>query len=345
MMVACALMVAVRPFAGPRRSPKDRPADPGWGLWLGPAILGILGLILGLVPVLIEETFIARMVSDVAEVHLEGHLALWHGLGPALLLSLVTFALGGLLYASLDRVRDGLAAAEPRLPRTEAWYDRALAATLEAASSGTRALQNGRMTHYLRGTFFALGFVTLVALIAGETYWPAFALSPALIDWAIVALIVASIFVVLVTHSRLTAITALGGVGAGIAMIFVLYGAIDVAMTQLFVEILVVVFLAIAMVRLPPAGAIGFRIRDAAIAAFLGITVTLALLSVLAADPDPYLTTFFEEKSVPDALGHNIVNVILVDFRGFDTMGEISVIVIAGLAATAALLAGRRTRR
>ena len=60
---------------------------------------------------------------------------------------------------------------------------------------------------------------------------------------------------VLRTHSRLTAITALGGVGAGIAIVFVLYGAIDVAMTQLFVEILVVVFLAIAMVRLPPAGA------------------------------------------------------------------------------------------
>ena len=59
---------------------------------------------------------------------------------------------------------------------------------------------------------------------------------------------------VLRTHSRLTAITALGGVGAGIAIVFVLYGAIDVAMTQLFVEILVVVFLAIAMVRLPPVG-------------------------------------------------------------------------------------------
>ena len=75
---------------------------------------------------------------------------------------------------------------------------------------------------------------------------------------------------VLRTRSRLTAITALGGVGAGIAIIFVLYGAIDVAMTQLFVEILVVVFLAIAMVRLPPSGAVPFRAGNAPVAGCSG---------------------------------------------------------------------------
>ena len=116
-------------------------------------------------------------------------------------------------------------------------------------------------------------------------------------------------------------------------------------MTQLFVEILVVVFLAIAMVRLPPAGALPFRAGNAAVAALLGVGVTLAVLSVLGTDLDPFLTRYFEAKSTPDAFGHNIVNVILVDFRGFDTLGEISVIVIAGLAATAALRAGRKAPR
>ena len=116
-------------------------------------------------------------------------------------------------------------------------------------------------------------------------------------------------------------------------------------MTQLFVEILVVVFLAIAMVRLPPSGAVPFDARNALVAGLLGVAVTLALLSVLGARPDPYLTAYFEAKSVPEALGHNIVNVILVDFRGFDTMGEISVIVIAGIAAIAVLRAGRKAPR
>jgi multicomponent Na+:H+ antiporter subunit A len=115
-------------------------------------------------------------------------------------------------------------------------------------------------------------------------------------------------------------------------------------MTQLFVEILVVVFLAIAMVRLPPAGALPFRPGNAAVALLLGVAVTLAVLSVLGTELDPALTRYFEAKSTPEAYGHNIVNVILVDFRGFDTLGEISVIVIAGLAATAALNAGRKPR-
>ena len=164
-------------------------------------------------------------------------------------------------------------------------------------------------------------------------------------DWAIFVIIAVSIVMVLRTHSRLTAITALGGVGSGIAIIFVLYGAIDVAMTQLFVEILVVIFLAIAMVRLPPTGAMPFKVGNALVAAVLGLGVFVVQLSVLGTDLDLFMTVFFEQSSVPSALGHNIVNVILVDFRGFDTMGEISVVVIAGVASIAALRAGRRTLR
>jgi multicomponent Na+:H+ antiporter subunit A len=113
-------------------------------------------------------------------------------------------------------------------------------------------------------------------------------------------------------------------------------------MKQLFVESLVVVFMAIAMVRLPPSGAVQFKLANAVVAVMLGLGVTISILSVLKTDLDRSLTTFFEEASVPLAKGHNIVNVILVDFRGFDTMGEIAVVVIAGLASVAALRAGRR---
>jgi multicomponent Na+:H+ antiporter subunit A len=207
----------------------------------------------------------------------------------------------------------------------------------------TDAVQDGRMTSYLRRTFLVMAALIWAALALGDGAWPAPVLSHELIDWAIVAIITASIVVVLRTHSRLTAITALGGVGAGIAIIFVVYGAIDVAMTQLFVEVLVVVFLAIAMVRLPPTGDVPFRWTNALVAGGLGLAVTLALLSVLGTGLDRNLTGYFVEKSAPEAYGRNIVNVILVDFRGFDTMGEIAVVVIAGVAAIAALTAGRRS--
>jgi multicomponent Na+:H+ antiporter subunit A len=342
-MIACAGMVALRPFfGGPPRSPRDRPGDPAWGLALGPVLLAALGLACGLFPQPVEAWLVAPMVRAVAGTAMPEHLALWHGPGLPLILSLVTFVLGGLLYLLLDRIRDALAAAEPKLPRTEGWYDAALGATNGLALRVTEAVQNGRMTSYLRRTFVLMAALIWAALLIGRGDWPAPSVSVELIDWAIVLIITASIAVVLRTPSRLTAITALGGVGAGIAIIFVIYGAIDVAMTQLFVEVLVVVFLAIAMVRLPPTGEMPFRPRDALIAGGLGLGVTLALMSVLAIPLDRELTTYFEQTSAPVAFGRNIVNVILVDFRGFDTLGEIAVVVIAGVAAVAALNAGRR---
>jgi multicomponent Na+:H+ antiporter subunit A len=346
LMVACAGMVAIRPFFfRPRRSPKDSPADPVWGLWLGPAILAALGLLCGLFPALIGDALVGPMASAVSGVEMHPHLALWHGIGTPLILSLVTFAIGFLLYFLLDTIRDGLAAAEPSLPRTEGWYDGALTGLAAFSVGLTTRVQNGLMTSYLRTTFLVFAVLLWGAIFFGTAVWPAFHIDIELIDWAIVAIIIASVLVVVRTHSRLTAITALGGIGAGIAIIFVVYVAIDVAMTQLFVEILVVVFLAIAMVRLPPSGAVPFRLGNAVVATVLGLGVTIALLSVLGAQLDPYLTTYFENRSYPEAHGKNIVNVILVDFRGFDTMGEISVIVIAGVAALAVLRAGRKVRR
>ena len=308
-------------------------------------ILAALGLIFGLSPGAIEHALVAPMVLAVSGGPMPIELALWHGVNKALILSLVTFALGGLLYANLDRLRDALIALEPELPRTESWYDAGLSGLSALARRLTGAVQNGRMTSYLRNTFLIFAALVWGALLVGQARWPAFPVDIDLIDWAILGIVTAAIVVVLRTHSRLTAICALGGVGAGIAMIYVLYGAIDVAMTQLFVEILVVVFLAIAMVRLPPWGAAPFRPGSAAVAVLLGVGVTLSVLAVLGTPLDPYLTRYFEENSVPAALGHNIVNVILVDFRGFDTMGEIAVIVIAGIAAIAALRAGRRAPR
>ncbi|MER2508965.1 MAG: hydrogen gas-evolving membrane-bound hydrogenase subunit E [Amaricoccus sp.] len=344
-MVACAAVVTLRPFLGRRTSPRAQPADPGWGLWLGPSALAALGLAFGLFPGVIGHALVAPMTRAVTGGPMPVELELWHGINAAFLLSLATFALGGLLYANLDRLRDALAAAEPRLPRTEGWYDAALAGCLAFATSLTGAVQNGRMTSYLRTTFLLFAALIWGALVIGGAMPRPMAGATSLVDWAVLALICASIVAVLRTSSRLTAICALGGVGAGIAIIFVLYGAIDVAMTQLFVEVLVVVFLAIAMARLPRMGPPRFHAGNAAVAILLGLGVTLSALAVLSTPLDPFMSRFFEEKSAPVALGHNIVNVILVDFRGFDTMGEISVIVIAGVAAIAALRAGRRAAK
>ena len=154
---------------------------------------------------MLGDALVAPMVLAVDGQAMEGHLALWHGPGAPFLLSLATFALGAALYLGLDRIRDGLAAAEPSLPRTEAWYDAALRGLAALARGLIGAVQNGRMTSYLRVTFLALALLTWGALLLGTARWPRPALPRELIAWAIVAIILASIVVVLRTPSRLTA--------------------------------------------------------------------------------------------------------------------------------------------
>ncbi len=159
------------------------------------------------------------------------------------------------------------------------------------------------------------------------------------IQWAIVGLAALGAIATASTRSRLAAFCALGIVGIAVALIFVIYGAIDVAMTQLLVETLVIIIAAVALLKLPrltdataafPASP---RIGHAVLSAVLGVVVTLSLWAVLAGDLDRRVTAFYEAESAPAAFGRNIVNVILVDFRALDTLGEIAVVAVAALAA------------
>jgi multicomponent Na+:H+ antiporter subunit A len=345
LMVVCAGAVAIRPFMGDRMiAPKAQPADPGWGLWLGPLILAGLGIVGALLAGQFEYYLVAPMVLSVSGGPMAIHLALYHGINVALILSIVTFAVGAAIYLLLDRIRDALIVADPKTPATESGYDWGLQGMKDLAAWQTRLIQSGYMTRYLQITFALLAALVWGAIWFGTPSWPAMNIGLSLFEWAILGIIVASVGLVLLSESRLTAIAGLGGAGAGIAVIFFLSGGIDVGMTQLFVEVLVVVFIAIAMVRLPRAGAIEFRAGNALIACVLGVGVTVAVLAVLGTPMDLRISDFFEAASAPEARGRNIVNVILVDFRALDTFGEVAVVVIAGIAALAALWAGKGRR-
>ncbi|MEN8685831.1 hydrogen gas-evolving membrane-bound hydrogenase subunit E, partial [Marivita sp.] len=133
-----------------------------------------------------------------------------------------------------------------------------------------------------------------------------------------------------------------GVVGIGIALIFIVYSAPDVAITQLLVETLVVVLVAVVMLRLPSLPKTEFRLNHALLSVAVGASVSLILIAVVSSPLDLRLTDYFEATSWPEAYGRNIVNVILVDFRALDTFGEIAVVVIAALSAYALL---RTTRK
>jgi len=338
MMVGVALVVALRPFWGrPERSPAPAHEAP-WGMWIGPVVLAILGLVFGLFPERVAAPIVVPAVEAIRALPGAYPLELWHGINLPLMMSIGTVALGALLYWQFDRVAAGLRRALAPLPSGDGAYDRIMAGMLALATWQSRLLQNGRQRRYV----FVV-FATLTVGVAGTLIVKDGIVLPdavpvlAWYKWLIAAILVAATLVTVIARSRLTAIGALGVIGTGIALIFVIYGAPDVAMTQLMVEILIVVIVAVVLLRLPGFRAVDHpgragRLRDAALAIATGTTVTLMLLSVSVGPIDRRLTTFFEENSVPGGFGHNIVNVILVDFRAIDTFGEIAVVAIAGLA-------------
>jgi multicomponent Na+:H+ antiporter subunit A len=368
MMFAFAGAVALNPFVGDRRAAAAEPRDPSPLMWIGPGALAALGLWFGLAPGVADHALIAPMAASVAGRPVEPHLALWHGVNLPLLLSLVTFGLGYLIWRRLPDLRARLVAAEGRglmdsaqgrrglagallgrhgLRRFEGGYDAAVKIVHDVSRDFARLFQSGRLVGYLRLTFGAMAAVTLAALgaaFAGGAGPPAVPSQPAPATGLIAAaLIAAGTLALPFTASRLLQIMALGVVGTGVALFFAIYSAIDVAITQLMVETLVVVIIAVALLKLPrltlSAEARRARLTNLAISGAMGAAVAGALAAVMSAPLDERVTDYYEKTSGPVAHGYNIVNVILVDFRGVDTMGEIAVIATAGLAALALLAA------
>jgi multicomponent Na+:H+ antiporter subunit A len=283
------------------------------------------------------------MATSVAGAPVEAHLALWHGVNVPLILSVVTVVLGVFAYLRRDDARDRLARAESGVPSCESGYDRALAGLDSGAAWLTRRIQTGLLTDYMRVSVVVLAAMLGMALaLGGDVGGLDFSATPPLL-LAAAGLIIVATLVLPFTDRRLLMITALGIVGVGVALLFAIFGAIDVAITQLMVETLVVVILAVALLKLPRVElrrdpATRRRLRQNALAATaLGATMALALIAAVSAPLDRSVTEFYEKASATLAYGRNIVNVILVDFRALDTMGEIAVIAVAGLAALALL--------
>jgi multicomponent Na+:H+ antiporter subunit A len=153
-------------------------------------------------------------------------------------------------------------------------------------------------------------------------------------EWVIPIVIVAATLSAVRSRSRLAAVAALGVVGFGVAMIYILFGAPDLAMTQFAIETLTVIIFVLVLYRLPRFAQYTqrvTRIRDAFIAITAGVMMSLLVLVVTANPLVSRLTPYFAENSYLLAKGRNIVNVILVDFRGIDTLGEITVLAVAAI--------------
>jgi multicomponent Na+:H+ antiporter subunit A len=149
------------------------------------------------------------------------------------------------------------------------------------------------------------------------------------------------------TKSRLAAVAALGVVGLSFSLLFLFYSAPDLAMTQFSVDTLTVILFVLVLYKLPKY--LNFsnkwlRIKHGVLSVSFGILITLLILRVLKEPKNAEITEFYAENAYKLAHGKNVVNVILVDFRGIDTMIEISVLIVAALGVFGLLKLRLKTR-
>ncbi|MCR4265320.1 putative monovalent cation/H+ antiporter subunit A [Nitratireductor sp. ZSWI3] len=338
LMFAIGFAVALKPFLGAKvETPKHAHEGPVL-LWLGPLVLGGLGLIAALASSVSHQFVSSPMSSAVAGLPVTVTISTVPHVGLPLLLSVVTVALGIVAFLMLDRGRALMAATL----QTIGWgpdkgFDQALRGLTRFSFGTTGVIQDGRLDHYMMATFVALAASLLIPLfLFGELpSLPAIPDAP-FYEWVVLLIGVIGLGAVIYARDRLTAIVSLGIQGFSVALLFMLLGAPDLSFTQFMVETLSVVILALVMTRLRLSPTdhrpTGEKISDVLVAGLCGTALGLMLLRVTQVPFNGELSEFFAQNSRVIAHGRNIVNVIIVDFRGTDTLGEIAVVMITGLA-------------
>lgn len=337
LLVAVAAVVAIRPFWGKAVDTPKKAHEAPWQMSFGPAVLVSLSLFFGLFSGWTGNMMVAPAVSAVIGEAVKVKLALWHGVTPMLLLSLVTIGLGLTLYVLQNPVRK-LAQTLDLGPRfgPQRFYQLSWRGIEWFAQFQTSILQNGSLPRYLltvvAATTFLVGF-TLLSTGNWQGLWRD-AGDLRLYEIVIAIIIVVAAISVVRTKSRLAAVASLGVVGIGVALIYILFGAPDLAMTQFAIETLTVILFVLVLYRLPRFATYTSKLtryRDALVALAAGAMMTLLVLVITSTPLVSRLTPYFAQNSYTLAQGRNIVNVILVDFRGIDTLGEITVLAVAAI--------------
>jgi multicomponent Na+:H+ antiporter subunit A len=338
---------AVKPGCAPTRPHTPSPA------FLAPVVVLAAGsVLLGLLPFLADPLVQAYASSyDVpigpAAEKVE-HLALWHGFSGALLLSAMTIGAAAFLFLGRERVREVQRAAHRVLGRLDAdrGYDRTLHGVDRLAMRSTAVVQTGSLPLYLGVVLLTLVLLPGSALLADTRVTGDLRAWDTPLQLVVGAVIAAAAIATARAHRRFTAVLYLGAVGYGIAVLFVLQGGPDLALTQFLVETLTLVLFVFVLRRLPAT----FKRRRLklsqsvrlAVSLGVGLFVTAAVLVSTQARTAPPASQAYLDQSLPEGHGRNVVNVILVDFRGFDTLGEITVLVVAAMGVATLMTAGRR---
>jgi NADH:ubiquinone oxidoreductase subunit 5 (subunit L)/multisubunit Na+/H+ antiporter MnhA subunit len=336
-------------FGRPSKALTDHLHEPAMGMLLGPALLAGLCILHGAIPRWLDSVLLTPAVFSVIGVQYLPQVMLWHGLNLPALMSLITLLGGTALYV-VGGSALGLRAAKPPILSVNAMYDRGMAAIDGLGTLLTRIFQSG----YLKfSVMMTLGFLVLSFtypwLMKVGAQVGALDLAPVEpYEVALLALLMIGALAVTTARQSLSAVLALGLVGLLMSFLFVALQAPDLALTQLLIETASLILFLLVLRFLPPFSqetlSWWVRCRDVGISIMVGGLVVLLLVIANSTTLYPSIAHYFLEQSLRLGGGRNVVNVIVVDFRGYDTMGEITVLTIAAIGVYA-LIKLKRDRR
>jgi len=349
LSVAYSFRFLAHGFLGPVRDDyPHKPHDPGFGLWAAPALLAVLVVLVGIMPNVMIGWLLDPAATATTSETVVTNIYHWHGLDAvALWMSLAAIGGGLVLLGAYPRLR-ALWDATPR-PEAKRIFDGTIEPLAEASRAFTSLVHNG---HFSRSLVLAVLTIALLSGAAFLTGTPHIAGTRGLLPpdpvilglWLV--LVLAAVATPILHRNRLVALILTGVVGLLIAPLFAYFSAPDLALTQLSVEVVTLLLMLLALNFLPKETPVESRLprklRDAAIAGIAGLGIGGLAYAMMTRAPafDP-ISAFHWAQSKPGAGGTNAVNTIIVDFRGYDTFGEIIVLGIAALviyALTEALL-------
>ncbi|OKP90498.1 cation:proton antiporter [Paenibacillus helianthi] len=314
------------------------------GLLFSPVLLVSLAVFFAFFPDLLSSSLIEPAVASIQygllppEKSLHVPIHFWHGWTPEIFMTLGVIAAGMLLYRGYGRLRilDREWSGRDSLNRM---YDLGLRALEGGSARITNLYMTGSNRNYLLYIFgffiIALGSTLLGAqgiTLGMKDYAPI-----SIYEVAVVAVMLVAAIAVLFAKSRVNAILFTGAVGYMVTLLFVIFRAPDLALTQMIVETVSVILFLLCFKYLPKLKQekekekASFKWLNLILAAGVGLTMTLVALAAMGSSPFAPISEFFLNESYSLAGGKNVVNVILVDFRGFDTLFEIMVLGVASL--------------
>jgi multicomponent K+:H+ antiporter subunit A len=325
-------------FGTPREvEPFERAHDPGVGMWAAPVLLTALAVLLGLIPMALAAPLVGAVTAAVIGAPApDFDLALWHGVNLALMLSALAVAGGALLlwrHAGLLAVWE-----RARLPDAKRMFLRSLAFADRWVRKALVATHAPSLQNMLLASFAVIVLLVIDGAVTGgggltgaRSALPASA--PAVVAWAL--LIAATAAVVNDSRNRFRVLIYVSVIGLIVSLAFAQLSAPDLALTQISVEVVTILLLLLALNLLPKAppllSSAPRKWRDGALAVTGGVLVGGIAWAMLTRDPGPSIAAYHLANAKPGGGGTNVVNVILVDFRAYDTLGEIIVLGIAGL--------------